>query len=139
MVAKRILCPDRLRRVPKKFSWVDHALVQDKHLRGLSHGAMALYLFLVTVGDADGLSYYGDATLMRHLRMDTVTLGRVRVELCRAGLIAYCCPLYQVLSLEQAAAAGAPRVIVCDNTTRHAAGDLTPIGDIIRQMLGGTP
>jgi hypothetical protein len=42
MVVKRILCPDRLRRVPKQFSWVDLCLVRDKHICGLSHTSLAL-------------------------------------------------------------------------------------------------
>jgi hypothetical protein len=56
MVAKRILCSERLRRIPRQFSWLDHRLVRDKYLCGISHSSLALYLFLVTVSDADGLS-----------------------------------------------------------------------------------
>jgi hypothetical protein len=61
---------------------------------------MALYLFLVTVGDEQGLSYYADATLVRCLSMTAARLSQARGDLVRAGLIAYQRPLYQVLSLD---------------------------------------
>lgn len=101
MTTKRVICPQRLRRVPKRFSWVDHRLVRDGHIRGLSHEAQSLYLFLVTVSDAEGLSYYSDGSVEGYLCMDAVVLGRSRRELCSAGLIAYKRPLYQVLSLDK--------------------------------------
>jgi hypothetical protein len=101
MVAKRILCPDRLRRVPKQFSWVDHRLVRDKHVCGLSHQSLAVYLLLVTVGVADGMSYYSDTAIERYVDLDATMTGRARAELRGAGLIAYRRPLHQVLSLER--------------------------------------
>ena len=58
-----------------------------------------MYLFLVTVGDAQGLSYYSDAALSRHLQMDPVQLAAARRQLQAADLIAYAKPLYQVLAL----------------------------------------
>ena len=61
---------------------------------------MALYLFLVTVGDERGLSYYSDALLVRYLSMSAARLGQARGDLVRLGLIAYQRPLYQVLSLD---------------------------------------
>ena len=60
MVQKRLLCPERVRKIPKQFSWIDQRLVREGHIERLSHRATALYLFLVTVADARGLSYYSD-------------------------------------------------------------------------------
>jgi hypothetical protein len=59
-----------------------------------------LYLFLVTVADALGLSYYSDASLGRSLSMEPGRLSQARSDLIRAGLIAYQRPLYQVLALD---------------------------------------
>jgi hypothetical protein len=59
-----------------------------------------LYLFLVTVCDGEGLSYYSDASITRLLKLDRAELARAREELIDARLIAYQCPLYQVLALE---------------------------------------
>jgi hypothetical protein len=100
MVVKRVLCRERLRRVPPQFNWVDHRLVRDKHICGCSAQALALYLFLVTVADAEGLSYYSDGSLTRLLPLDETALSRARQELVAAKLIVYQKPLYQVLSLD---------------------------------------
>jgi len=100
MTLKRVLCPERLRQIPAQFSWVDHRLVRERYIERCDHSAMALYLFLVTVGDAQGLSYYSDATLIRCLSMSAARLSQARGDLVRLGLIAYQRPLYQVLSLD---------------------------------------
>jgi hypothetical protein len=103
-VIKRVLCQERLRQVPPQFSWIDHRLVRDRHICRCSHPALALYLFLVTVADGQGLSYYGQASLCRMLKLDPVGLAAARQELITARLIAYQSPLYQVLALD----AGSP-------------------------------
>ena len=99
-MVKRVICPARLRKVPAQFNWIDHRLVRDKHICGRSTQALALYLFLLTVADAQGLSYYSDAALGRLLPLDEAALSGARQELVAAQLIAYQKPLYQVLSLD---------------------------------------
>ncbi len=54
MVTKQPICPDRIRRTPRQFSWLDHRLVSDHYIDRCTHAAAALYLFLVTVADARG-------------------------------------------------------------------------------------
>lgn len=78
---------------------MDHRLVRDQHLDRLDVVAAALYLFLITVADGQGLSWYGDASTARRLSMDDARLRRARDDLIRADLIAYSRPLYQVLAL----------------------------------------
>ena len=99
-VCKRILCPARLRKVPPQFNWIDHRLVRDKYISRVSVQALALYLFLVTVADADGLSYYSDNSIARLLPLSAEALPQIRRELVAAHLIAYQRPLYQVLALD---------------------------------------
>lgn len=126
-IKKRVLCPQRLRQVPSQFSWIDQRLVrQGKHLAGCSVRALALYLILVTVSDAEGLSYYSDRTLQRMLGLSADQLREARRELCRAELIAYEPPLYQVLSLEEPLLEESPRA----NQTRSVA-------QILHQIAGG--
>ena len=136
MVEKRILCSERLRRVPKRFSWVDHRLVGDKHICDLSYPSLALYLFLVTVSDADGLSYYSDEAIRNYVHLTDCLLPQARAELCSAGLIAYSRPLYQVLSLDEGFQ---PQgyVPVLENPSIRGKSDLLSIGDILRQAIGG--
>lgn len=92
--------PQRLRRTPKQFSWVDHRLVREHYIDPLTHTEMALYLFLITVADAKGVSFYGDATLMKRLSMDPIQLQSARDGLIQNRLIAFKRPTYQVLALD---------------------------------------
>jgi len=97
---KRVILPERVRQIPAQFSWVDHRLVRDRHIDRCDACAGFLYLFLVTVADNHGLSYYADGSLSRRLSMDPDRLVKARDDLMRAGLIAYRKPLYQVLALD---------------------------------------
>jgi hypothetical protein len=96
---KRIIDLARVRRVPAQFSWVDHRLIRRRLLSGCALEAWALYLMLVTVGDAEGISYYSDGALCGHLKIEPGRLDRARRELIGAGLIAWEAPYYQVLDL----------------------------------------
>lgn len=133
MKTKRLLCPQRVRRVPHQFSWIDQRLVRDGHIsRCGGVQALGLYLLLVTVADSQGLSYYSDKTAARLLGLNEVDLRQARHNLVHAGLIAYQAPLYQVLSLEPTSSSEpeAPR-----------SGKTLPISAILRQILesGGQP
>ena len=110
-VQKHILSPGRRRRIPDSFSWVDHRFVRDRYITRCSHAALSLYLLLVTVADADGLSYYAESSAAQLLNMSEGDLRSARSELCDAGLISYSRPLYQVLSLER------PVVVPCAHST----------------------
>lgn len=111
-VFKRVLCPERLRKVPEQFSWIDQRLVRDRHIAKVSSQALALYLFLLTVADAQGLSYYSDPSISQLLSLDAAALSRARRELAGAALIAYQRPLYQVLALgERRPAQGQPTAL----------------------------
>ncbi len=104
---KHLIRPDRLRQVPTGFSWVDHRLVRQNYIERCDCVDLALYLFLITVSDAQGLSYYSDQAICRRLQIEPAALTSARVHLQKAELVAYQKPLYQVLSLEQASEAAA--------------------------------
>ena len=101
MVYKIPIDAQRIRKVPRHFSLIDHRLIRDRHIENCSHAAAALYLFLVTVGDAKGLSYYGDKSITKYLSMDQHVLQEARANLIRIRLIAWQKPLYQVLALDK--------------------------------------
>ena len=126
------IVPHRRRQVPPQFSWVDHRLVRDGHLQGRSASALALYLFLVTVADAEGLSWYSDEALCRQLSCTERQLQHDRDELQQAALIAWRRPLYQVLDLSPACTSRAGQC-----TAQRHDGEAMPIGAILQQMLGG--
>lgn len=131
MIHKHPPRPERLRQIPPSFSWIDHRLVRHQHLRRAEPQAWALYLFLVTVADAQGLSYYSDASIARHLNLDAVGIAAAREHLIKADLIAYRKPLYQVLALPEDAPAPAKPA------TEPRSGQARSVGDILRQVLEG--
>ena len=134
MKTKPILCPQRLRHVPRQFSWIDQRLVRDGRIKGRSPEALALYLLLCTVADAQGTSYYSDASAGKMLSLCPSSLRAARRELMAAGLIAYRAPFYQVLSLEPelgTSSASAPALEVPE----QRSGEVRSIGEILREML----
>ena len=94
--------------------------------------ALALYLFLVTVADQEGLSYYSDPSVMSRLGMDAQTLDSARQNLIQAGLVAYEDPLYQVLCLEPIIDSS-PKV-----QSRTQADGPVSIARLFKQILGET-
>ena len=129
MMQKKILRPDRLRQVPAQFSWIDQRLVRDNFLRHGQPAAWALYLVLVTVADAQGLSYYSDATLSHLLQLDALTLARARQQLLAGDLVAYQKPLYQVLALPPASSP--------TPTSTSRSGQTLSVGEILRRAVEG--
>jgi hypothetical protein len=123
--------------VPAQFSWVDQALVQRHLIDRLDARAAALYLFLVTVADAQGLSYYGSASLMQRLHLSTKEFGAARQQLIELELLAYEAPLYQVLAI--AGTTAAPRTASTSAATAsppHSrdAGDPVSLAQLLGQL-----
>jgi hypothetical protein len=102
-------------------------LVRDGHIQERSTSALALYLFLVTVADAEGLSWYSQAALCCQLSLSSSQLQSAGKELQQAGLIAYREPLYQVLDLAPSVPPAAPRY----------GGEARSVNDILRNIMGG--
>jgi len=127
MRGRNPIMPQRQRRIPPQFSWVDHRLIRDGHIQGRSARALALYLFLVTVADAEGLSWYSEAALCRHLSLTGTELQSARAELQQAGLIAYREPLYQVLDLSP--------VVVSGASSSRRGSEAVSVGEILRHIL----
>ena len=132
------ICPDRIRSIPEQFSWVDHRLVRDRHIELLSHEAATLYLFLITVADCQGLSYYADASLCERLVMDAPTLACARACLLKSRLVAYKRPLYQVLALDGVLHTSKRISVPGEITAREDVGSLA-IDKILASLAGGTP
>ena len=130
MINKHLLRPQRLRHIPPSFSWLDHRLVRHEYLTRAGHAAWTLYLFLVTVADAQGLSFYSDAAIGRRLTMDQLSLSAARQQLIQADLIAYHKPLYQVLSLPETLQA-APE------SSGPRTGEVKSVAAILRRVLEG--
>jgi hypothetical protein len=122
------ICPDRIRTIPEQFSWVDHRLVRDHHIERLSHQAASLYLFLVTVADCQGLSYYSDVSLCERLDMDASMLASARSCLLKSRLVAYKRPLYQVLAFGD---------LPLTTKQSRGVGEPMSISEILGKLAGG--
>lgn len=127
-----MLRPERLRQVPEQFSWVDQALVQRHFIDRCEARAAALYLFLVTVCDAQGLSYYGAATLAARLHLNPQELGAARAQLIDLDLIAYQAPLYQVLALPGSQVA--PRTAARVPSVRETTAGPVSLAELLDQV-----
>ena len=106
-----------LRTVPSPCSWGDQRLVRERSIAQRSPAAWALSRFLVTVADAQGLSFYSEQSLCQRLSMAPAVLRQARQALIACALVAYQRPLYQVLALD--------RVVMSP-----AAVSPTPAGDV---------
>ncbi|MEI7673673.1 MAG: hypothetical protein WCK00_16335, partial [Deltaproteobacteria bacterium] len=133
---------DRIRSIPEQFSWVDHRLVRDRHIELISHEAAALYLFLITVADCQGLSYYADTSLCERLAMDAATLASARACLIKYRFVAYKKPLYQVLALDGVLHTPKrnrlPGEVTCSVKNGEDVGMLA-IDKILAKLAGGAP
>ena len=107
---KKILVPDRVRRLPSgDWSWIHRRFLREYSSK-LSGDAVFLYLFLCAVADKHGLSYYSDNALALRLRTTERVIAEARVNLLEFDLIAYRAPLTQVLSLPAPATERSSRV-----------------------------
>lgn len=130
---KKIIDPSRIRRVPAQFSWVDHRLIRHQLLTGCSSQAWALYLLLATVADAEGISYYSNTSLCRHLSVASAQLESARRELVTAKLIAWEAPFYQVLDLEKCRY----QPTSADNRSSKRTGETRDLAAVLGDILKG--
>ena len=119
---QRPICCSTLRNVPTPCRWLAQRVVRERYIDQLSHHACALSLFLVTVADAQGLSYYAEPSLCQRLSMTCPALHQARQALMTLGLVASQRPLSQVFALDPA-----PRGATTSVST--GAADAAP-GDI---------
>jgi len=147
MIQKKMIDPARRRRLPEGFGWVDHRLVRENIIECFSAESLALYLFLLTVGDENGVSWYSDASICTRLKNQNLTvpsLKALRNELISGELIAYRKPHYQVLELPRPQVANNFRRVLkvamsgnsqVDSNPKEC--DALPISAIIKAVAGG--
>jgi hypothetical protein len=111
---------------------VDQRLVRDRHITRCDPEALALYLFLVTVADAQGSSFYADASIGRLLSLSAQRLEQARDVLVGAGLIAYEAPLYQVLALKPSR----PTPALARAPSARVTGELRAMRELLHQTPG---
>ncbi len=99
MVAQRLLMPERARKITGSFAFIEHRFFQQGFWSSLCHKELLLYLFLVIVGDRNGLSYYSYDKICSVLRLTLDEYIPARNALIDKDLLAFDGYLFQVLSL----------------------------------------
>ena len=101
MIKKKILNPERIRRIDGGFSFIPHRFVLDGFLTALGPKELLFYLFLVLVSDRNGLSFYSYDKICTLLELSLEEYMASRNSLIEKDLIAFDGTLFQVLSLPQ--------------------------------------
>jgi len=99
MIKKKILEPDRVRRINGGFGFIPHRFVSDGFLSSLSQKELLLYLFLILVSDRHGLSFYSYDSICSLLQLTADQYIDTRNALIKKDLIAFDGTLFQVLEL----------------------------------------
>lgn len=99
MIQKKVLRPDRMRKINGGFSFIPHRFLTDGFLSALSQKELLLYFLLVLVSDRCGLSFYSDDTICSLLGISGDEYRMARSGLIKRDLIAFDGTLFQVLDL----------------------------------------
>lgn len=99
MIKKKILKPDRVRRINGGFSFIPHRFLADGFLTSLSQKEILLYLFLILVSDRHGLSFYSYDSICSLLQITADEYIDARNVLIKKDLIAFDGSIFQVLDL----------------------------------------
>lgn len=91
--------PERIRRLPRSFSWIDRDLLHHRFLHRLPSEAILLYFFLVLVAGPEGTSFWSYGAMAKILKLTEDQLIEATRELVRHDLVAFRYPTFQVLSL----------------------------------------
>ena len=99
MIKKKILDPNRIRRIDGGFSFIPHRFLFDGFLASLKQKELLLYLFLILAADRNGLSYYSYDAICTLLQLNIDQYMQARNGLIKKELIAFDGTLFQVLDL----------------------------------------
>ena len=114
MVRKKILNPQRIRKIDGGFGFIPHRLMTHGFAATLGPHELLLYFFLVLVADRYGLSYYAYDSICSLLSMELDRYIEARDGLIEKDLIAFDGTLFQVLSLPQRSADHTRKARPCD-------------------------
>lgn len=129
MIKKKILVPNRIRRIKGGFSFIPHRFLTDGFLASLSQIELLLYLFLILASDRNGLSFYSYDAICTLLQITVDEYIEARDDLIKRDLIAFDGTLFQVLDLpEKPAQKG---VKLSPQSIRRSE-----IRDLIQQSIG---
>lgn len=101
MIQKTPLISHRIRRINGSFAWISHRFLRQGFWGSLTHHELLVYLFLVMVGDRQGISYYSFDKICSLVAITPDDYILARDGLIDKELIAFDGHLFQVLSLPE--------------------------------------
>ena len=134
MITKKIINPNRRRRINGGFSFIPHRFLTDGFLSSLTQREILLYLFLILVSDRNGLSFYSYDVICSYLELCVDEYVEARDGLIEKDLVAFDGTLFQVLDLPESPVQSPPRKAVLDSAGR---GPRPEIQTLIQQSLWG--
>jgi len=108
MIRKKLLNPNRVRRIDGGFSFIPHRFLTAGFLSSLGQKELLLYLFLVLVADRHGLSFYSYDSICSLLQLSLDQYIEARDRLMEKDLIAFDGTIFQVLDLPSKPKEGSP-------------------------------
>ena len=129
MIKKRILNPQRIRRIEAGFSFIPHRFLTDGFLASLEQKELLLYLFLVLASDRHGLSFYSYDAICSLLQFSVDEYIEARDALIRKDLMAFDGTIFQVLELPQRSTKA--------RQSREGCEIPRLIGHLLREVEGG--
>ena len=129
MIRKKILEPERIRRIQGGFSFVPHRFLMDGFLASLNPMEILLYLFLVLASDRNGLSFYAYDAICTLLKISVDDYILARDTLIDKDLIAFDGTLFQVLDL--------PKKPIQEKNTKPQNDPKAKIAQLVEKAIGG--
>jgi hypothetical protein len=99
MMKKKVLQPDRIRRINGSFAFIEHRFLRDGFFESLTPNELLLYLFLTLVANKDGISWYPYDKICGILKWILDEYLDARNGLIFKNLIAFDGHVFQVLDL----------------------------------------
>ena len=125
MIKKKILSPERIRRIDGGFSFIPHRFLLEGFLSSLNQVELLLYLFLIMASDRNGVSFYSYDRICTLLELNLDEYLASRNSLIEKDLIAFDGTLFQVLCLPHKPAEQPKRE------------DRSPVDKLIQQAVKG--
>lgn len=138
MIEKQPLIGHRVRKINGSFAWISHRFLRKGFWSRLTHHELLLYLFLVMVGDRQGISYYGYNKICSLTSITVDDYIQARDGLIDKDLIAFDGRLFQVLSLPKSIPLSSSSLVTGRSQKRSkpvAVGQL--IEKSLKRMGGG--
>lgn len=96
---KKVLQPDRIRKITGSFAFIEHRFLRDGFFETLTPNELLLYLFLTLVANKDGVSWYPYDKICDILKWILDEYLDARNGLISKNLIAFDGHVFQVLDL----------------------------------------